>query len=390
MTTEKTDVLVVGGGPAGATAAFQIATRGIAVTLIDRASFPREKVCGESLSPGALARLAAIGMWTPQTTDGSSHRQSMPIRGMRLRSPRGVSFVGRYKDAEASPGLAIRRTVFDAELLESARRRGVRVIEGVEAINVEETRDGAVVSARSTGTATRWRIEARRVIVADGRRSFLARQLGFIEPAETRHAGRRFAVRAHCAGLTGLVDLAEMHVGVGGYCGLAPLSATEANICYVLFRDRLDIGPRSLDADFTREIARYPEIARRLEGAHLQGRPRVIGPLRLRSRRQARGNFLACGDTTGFLDPFTGEGIAHAIASGVLGAEAVDSSLRGIPDAFRHYESRIRSLRRIKGMAALILYGLVSRPALANSTSVAFSRMPSVANSVVRMFGDAI
>jgi menaquinone-9 beta-reductase len=392
VSTLRTDVLVIGGGPAGSVAAFQLATAGIGVTLVDRATFPRDKTCGESLSPGAMARLRAIGMWRPGAeTDGGGPASGRSIRGMRVRSPRGTVFSGRYRAGPNAPGLAIRRTVLDLQLLDSARGRGVRVMEGVAAIAAEPNRDGgALVRCRAEGFGGILGIEARRVIVADGRQSFLARALGFIEPGEREPDKRRYAVRAHCDGVSSLSDLAEMHVGEGGYCGIAPLSNTTANICYVRFAGRLDMAPRSLEADFRRDVSAYPEISRRIESARIDGRIRIVGPLRMRSRRQVRGPFIACGDTTGFLDPFTGEGIAHAIASGVLGADAVRASLDGNADSFRDYERAVRDLRRIKGVAALLLYGLVSRRALANAAASVFSRMPRLGDAVVQLFGDQV
>jgi flavin-dependent dehydrogenase len=265
-------------------------------------------------------------------------------------------------------------------------------MEGVEALSAESAPGGgAVVLARSTSGATPLRIEARRVVVADGRRSFLARHLGFLEAFGAASSGvRRFAVRAHCDNVAGLSDLAEMQVGEGGYCGIAPLTQSAANICYVLFRARLDMTPRTMEADFNRHLRGFPEVARRLESARVQDTIRVIGPLRLRSRKQTQGPFIACGDTTGFLDPFTGEGIAHAVASGVLGAEAVRASLDGRPEAFADYSRKIRGLRRVKGVAALLLYGLVSRPSLANAAAQVFSRAPRLGDAAVRLFGDQV
>ncbi len=391
MKIHRADVLVIGGGPAGATAAFQLASAGIGVTLVDRARFPRDKVCGESLSPGAIARLRAIGMWPAVGAGPESPLASMPVRGMKVRSPRGTTFSGAYRDGADGTGIAIRRTVLDHSLLERARARGARIVEAVEVTRGEVTPDGgAAIFARDTGGKASLRYEAKRVIVADGRRSFLARQLGFIEPENLYHERRRFAVRAHCEGVTGLSDFAEMEVGRGGYCGIAPLSASRANVCYVLFTNRLDIAPATIERDFRRHLEGFPGVAHRLIQARIEGAIRVVGPLRLRSKRQVNGPFLACGDTTGFLDPFTGEGIAHAIATGIRAAAAAGESLQGRPGALREYERYVRSLRRIKGTSALLLYGLVSRHALADTAAAIFTRVPRLGDAVVRLFGDQV
>jgi flavin-dependent dehydrogenase len=386
VTSRTTDVLVIGGGPAGATAAFQLASAGIPVTVIDRAIFPRDKPCGESLSPGAIRRLQDIAMWpAPPNVTAPGH----PVKGMRIRSPRGTAFFGRYKTV-GPPGHVIRRVAFDAQLLDCARARGARVVEGVEALAAQTSADGATVDCRSVDGGQRLRMTARRVVVADGRRSFIGRALGFIETTKASRQSARFAVRVHFDHVSGLSEFAEMHVGEGGYCGIAPLSGTSANICYVLFTDRLDMTPATIEPDVRRHLSAYPEIAARLRAARVCGPIRIVGPLRIRSQRQAVGPFIACGDTTGFLDPFTGEGIAHAIASAGLGAEAVRASLHGRSDAFSAYERRIRDLRRVKSGAALLLYGLVSRRALANAAASVFAALPGLGDAAVRLFGDQV
>jgi len=391
MSTLKTDVLVIGGGPAGATAAFQLASSGVGVTLVDRARFPREKICGESLSPGALVRLRAIGMWPAGGDSGAASAfATMQVRGMQVRSPRGTTFSGNYRGGPDGTGLAVRRTLLDRALLDQARARGTRVVEGVEATRAEAIPGGALVLARDVAGGAMLRYEAKRVIVADGRRSFLARQLGFIEPENLNHRRRRFAVRAHCDGIAGLTDLAEMQVGRGGYCGVAPLSATQANVCYVLFTNRLDMTPATIEGDFRRHVEGFPDVARRLDGARIQGAISVMGPLRLRSKRQRVGPFIACGDTTGFLDPFTGEGIAHAIATGIMAAAAVGVSLDGRTSALEQYQGKVRALRRLKGASALLLYGLVSRHSLANAAALVFAGLPRLGDAVVQLFGDQI
>jgi flavin-dependent dehydrogenase len=148
--------------------------------------------------------------------------------------------------------------------------------------------------------------------------------------------------------------------------------------------------PETIEADFRRDLRRFPEVAGRLEDARLQGRIRIVGPLRLQSSRQVMGPFIACGDTTGFLDPFTGEGIAHAIATGDMAARTVVASLGGDGDAFSAYAREVKALRRLKGAAALVLHGLVMRPSLADAAATTFARMPRLADSIVQLFGDQV
>lgn len=390
MSRARSDVLVVGGGPAGSTAAFALAGAGFEVTLIDRARFPREKVCGESLSPGAMTRLHRLGLWSD---DGPAPRAHWAVSGMRLSTSNGASFVGRYRPgAERAEGSVIRRWDLDQRLLASARARGVRVLEGTEALGGEVQPDGSArIRVRATGGSGEHSLAASRVVVADGRRSFIARQLGLLAREPESPGKRRWAVRAHCNEVGGLSDLAEMHVVAGAYCGIAPLSATSANVSYVLLQPNLDADYGEIEASFRRDLRRFPALADRLRTCQPFGQVRVIGPLRLRAGRHPfNGPFLACGDTTGFLDPFTGEGIAHAIASGAAGADAIAASIRGDRDAFARYEDALRALRRFKGPAALLLHALVARPSLGDLAGRIFARAPRLADAAVRLFGDQV
>jgi len=386
---ERADVLVVGGGPAGATAAFQVARAGLDVMLVDRARFPRDKTCGESVSPGGIRRLESIGLSLRTLSSSSAMVPAFPIRGMRIHSPAATSFQGRYRNPENTSGAVLRRLDLDAALLRAAKERGTRVLEGVEVLGVTESSlEGGEVRARVVGTSSEVRIAARRIIVADGRSSFLARQLGFLEPAETRSP--RFAVRAHCDGIEGLGDLAEMHVGSRGYCGIAPLSGSAANVCFVVFGRTVALKPDAMASGFRRHVLSFPGIAPRFQTARVVSPVRAIGPLRLRSRAVSSGAFVACGDTTGFLDPFTGEGITHAIASGAACAEAVADSVRGDMSAFAGYKRRLVEMRGSKPAAAKLLFTLITRPALANGTARLLARAPRLADALVRFFGDQV
>ena len=155
-----------------------------------------------------------------------------PLRGMRLTSPDGTSFVGEYgRDRE--PGFALRRLDLDQALLDTARARGVEVVEEARATDVR-IEGGAVTAlsiSRSGGPETT--CETRLVVGADGRGSVVARRLGLLR--EHRRL-RKFAVRGHFEGMEGLSDYGEMHVGGGGYCGIAPLSRSTANVAFVLDR----------------------------------------------------------------------------------------------------------------------------------------------------------
>jgi flavin-dependent dehydrogenase len=278
-----------------------------------RARFPRDKVCGEGVSPEAWRLLAAMGR------RGASRA---PARARHeLTAPDGTAFTGEYAGARAA-GFAVRRWCLDRALLDCARSAGVEVREGVRARDLV-TRDGIVRGVMVEGAGVPERLEARLVVAADGRRSVIARKLGLLR--EHRML-RKFAVRGYWKGVEGLTDHGEMHVTRGGYCGIAPLGDGEANITFVL--DQAEMGPAGGGlADFyLRTLGRWPRLGERLERAGLTSPPRAIGPLALEARRVSAPGAVLVGDAAGFYDPFTGEGDPRLARRGDRGGGGIARS----------------------------------------------------------------
>src|SRR5262249_40463864 len=156
-------------------------------------------------------------------------------------------------------------------------------------------------------------LHARLVVGAGGRRSRVARRLGLLREHPRL---RKFAVRGYWEDVEGLGEHGEMHVVEGGYCGIAPLSRTAANLTFVL--DERDMAPAGGDLAgfYLRALARrWPRIQARLGRARLLEPPRSIGPLALEARALSVPRALLVGDAAGFYDPFTGEGVTLALRS---------------------------------------------------------------------------
>jgi len=293
------DVLVVGGGPAGSALAILLRRRGHDVVLVDEARFPRDKVCGESVSPEAWRLLEDLG-----AAPGVRALQPHPVRGMALVSPDGTAFRGLYRRSDDDLGFAVRRDRLDHVLLGQARRVGVEVREATRASSIE-WHPGAPSAVTVENGAGPEHIHARLVAGADGRRSVVARSLGLLREHRSL---RKFAVRGHWRGMEGLGECGEMHVGGGGYCGVAPLPADSANVAFVLDRGEMAAAGGDLEAFYRQAIAaRWPRIAERLAGAELLAPPRAIGLLALEARAVSAPGALLVGDAAGFYDPFTGE-----------------------------------------------------------------------------------
>jgi flavin-dependent dehydrogenase len=230
---------------------------------------------------------------------------------------------------------------------------------------------------------------ARVVVAADGRRSMVARALGLLHEHRSL---RKFAVRGYWDGMQGLEERGEMHVGGRGYCGIAPLSPTTANVAFVLDRAEMAAAGGDLEA-FYRDVLRrrWPRVAERLHGATLSEPPRAIGPLALSAPRVWCPGALLVGDAAGFYDPFTGEGVTLAMRGAELAAEALDAALRaGTTDDLSAYQRARDGATRAKFRFNHLLLRVVGRPRLANAVARRLSRRKDLADTLVGIAGDFV
>ncbi len=369
------DVLIVGAGPAGAIAAIVLARRGVRVTLVDRARFPRDKLCGDTINPGALSILRRLGL--AHLTAGG-----LPVKGMVV-SGDGVSVTGAYDDGLR--GVAISRRVLDERLVAAAAAAGAQLEEGVLAqAPVIHATTGAVLGAElQTPSGRLERRGAMVTIAADGRASRLARAAAL---ARTPVRPRRWAIGAIFEGVSGLGEFGEMHVRRGRYIGIAPLPGGCANAC-VVTADRAALrDPFLLTGSITRDRA----IAHRFTSARMVSETRMLGPLAVETNAAGMTGLLLAGDAAGFIDPMTGDGLRFAFRGGELAAA---EALRVLDEGWNGAHVRLNAARQrefgTKWRFNRSLRALASSPAAVRAAGLFASVSPGALRRVISYAGDA-
>jgi len=378
---ERHEVLVIGGGPAGAAAAIGLARRGRDVVLVERSPEWRWRACGVFTSPATVVALTRLGVGAADL--GSLAR---PIPAMRVETPTGTRFRLTYGDDGSTRAAAVGldRSRLDPHLLDLARGAGADVRTGVSVRRAA----GGIATLAGGGE-----IQARVVVGADGLRSVVARDSGVVRRPPL---GDRPALTFHVADPDpSAVRDARMIVFDGGYVGLAPVPGGRVNVGIVLasrsWRARLRADGAAVVAKAVMTAVpaagddpvpwAEPRICDAIEGA---------APVGARVARRSGADWLLVGDAAGFLDPFTGEGLHRALRSAELAVEAVDRFLSGAPGALAAYDRRLIRRTRAKDAVSVLVQAFLEVPAAFDYAARRLAVRPAVRETMGLVIGDLI
>jgi geranylgeranyl reductase family protein len=308
----KADVVVIGAGPAGSAAAYWLAKVGFDVVLIDAADFPRDKVCGDGVSPASVGVLESMGL-------GDLHPCVHEISTAVLVGPRGDSCRG----VTGGTGWAVRRRDLDYRLVLHAQQAGARFLPHTAFAGRRRDRGRVTIETRQGLT-----IEAPCGVLATGSSRCALKAAGV--PPGPRVPGA-VGCQAYFEGFEGPADALAFSYERGllpGYGWVIPLGDGTANVGVGSFR-----GPGGLPPArpmYRKFIEESPTARRLLKGAK-QTAPERCWPMRMgfQSNGVVQGRLLLAGDAASCVNPLSGEGIYSALVSGKLAAEAVKRAMEG-------------------------------------------------------------
>jgi geranylgeranyl reductase family protein len=386
----QTDVCIVGAGPAGASAALHLANAGLGSVLLDKARFPRDKICGDALSGKVMVEIDRLGQGLPEALRQS--RAALGSGGIVFAAPGGESVRLPFQAPGADyGGYLIRRLDFD-DLLVRAVRANPRITlrEETELTGFERNTAGGWTLRTRAGDV----IQTRILLVANGAQSAFSRQVaGFEKEPEHDSAG----LRAYYHGVRdldpeGYIELHFLKPFLPGYLWIFPLPNGYANVGVGLLNSEIARRRVNLKAEMLRLLETHPTLRERFRNARLDGDIRGYGlPLGSKRRVLSGDGYLLLGDAAHLIDPFTGEGISNALISGRWAATWAQRALAAGDTSgtfLRQYDTAVYNRLGKEFQISHRLQQLSRYPALFNFAIRKANRNPAFQQLLSSMFVD--
>ncbi|AGA31132.1 NAD(P)/FAD-dependent oxidoreductase [Singulisphaera acidiphila] len=334
------DVIIAGAGLAGGSLALRLARSGARVALLDPARFPREKLCGEFLSPEAWEVLDRLGLTRDVERSGYE-----PIHRVRLTTPRARVLEAEFTGLDGLPGIGLGRSVLDNLLVQHARAAGVEILEEAR-VTGPVVHQGCVVGVQARGAGgggPPFELRATVTVAAEGRHSSLVRQTGTTR-TRSRFRPRLFGMKRHLnvpGAAAEPVGTVGLHLVPGGYGGTCRIEGGLTNLCALLPESALRTHRGQLDRLADNLFAANPALTRLWETCQPTGPWKTVAGVRVEASTPHLPGIFYTGDCQGTIDPLGGQGMTMALLGGetlapfVTAALAVDASLVSLQRDYR-------------------------------------------------------
>lgn len=329
----STDVIIIGAGPAGAGTSIYLTKAGIPHIIIEKETFPRDKVCGDACSgKTAFVLRKANPDWLKEIF--KAPQRYTPSHGIVFVAPNGKALDIAYNpnkiEGEDAPGFTTPRLIFDNFLFEKLPSPHTTIFQQ-SAIKSIERKDGQVTVTFVRNSET-YEVTAPLIVAADGDKSIVRKTF-----VNDNNAAKAYAVglRAYYTGVTGMheQEFIELHFLpelLPGYFWIFPLPNGQVNVGMGMLSDQVRKKKIKLREAMLHAIKTNPNIKHRFEHATLIDN-KIQGwglPMCTEQLPVSGDNYLLTGDAGALIDPFSGEGIGNALYSGMLAAEAIAQSLK--------------------------------------------------------------
>ncbi|MBI5914963.1 MAG: geranylgeranyl reductase family protein [Bacteroidetes bacterium] len=392
---KKTAVCIVGAGPGGAATALKLHHLGIPCVLVDKAVFPRDKVCGDAISGKVALVLRRIDPAIMERFEAADTEQTS-VWGIRFVAPNKkeieVPFrIGYDPNIDPKQGYVSKRTDFDLRLVEEVKRcDSIDFHEGISIEKYEKTPDGYRVS-NADGS---FQVEAPLLVVANGANSAFSRHHAGLEKDEKHHAG---AVRAYYRNVTGMhpdgfIELHFLKEINPGYLWIFPLPGGHANVGLGMRSDFISKRRYNLTKGLQGLLESHADLRERFKNAEQMGKFTGYGlPLGSKKRHISGDHFMLVGDAGHLIDPLSGEGIGNAVYSGFIAAEQAQKCLETndfSPKTMEAYDVRVARVLRKEMEMSYRLQQMMARPWLVNLMANWVSRDRRLIYLIAQMYSD--
>lgn len=393
----NTDVLILGAGPGGAATALFLAKENIPCIVVDKAVFPRDKICGDALSGKVVEILnrydrsfveklsldpIQLNCWGVTFVAPNLEELSIPFRNKPKKTD---------EKREIAPGFITKRYDFDHFMVNEVKKHaGVNLMEGVEIDQFVKTPEGFTCSDKSGN----YIIHAKLVIDGSGAHSQFAKKIGKLEVEKEHHCA---GLRVYYKGVTGIkegnyIELHFLKDFLPGYFWIFPLADGQCNVGVGMRSDYVGKKRINLKTELNNIIQKYPQLSERFKNAEPVDDIRGYGlPLGSKKRAISGDNYMLIGDAASLIDPFTGEGIGNAILSGYTAAQQAKEAIESknfSGTALKKYDEAI--YRRLGDELSLSyrMQKLVKYPWLFNFVVRKANRNKVLRETIMVMFED--